>query len=532
MSLARVQVRDVVDDVEVGRDIINIDAGEGGNVCSDGGKRGNEDDDASEMTGLLMQSTKNNNTQMNNNNNARVLTLSSLVMLTFFTVSGGPVGSEGAFAVAGPLAGFAALLIFPWIYSVPVAFVAAEMATLFPDDGGYTVWVNNAFGPFWAFQEGYWSWISGVIDNSMYPVLVIDIVFPRSGSAMAPFTRWLLQIIVACAFSVLNFMGLKIGGRALIGLGLCVMVPYVFFVLVGFSYVNPAVWFTTAGARDGANSNSQEPTTAFAAASAALPAWIKLLNVVFWNYSGWDGVSTFAGEVKNPTKSYPRALTISVLLVTLSYVLPMLVAVGAAESVPGMPPFDSWEDGTIVEVGALIGGSGMRNLLIFSSLCSAFALFSTELFVDSYLLLGMSEQRLVPQCFRSLSKRYRAPYAAIISSMVVMGIVMWFLDFAGLMHVNNILSGLSILLELIAATHLRWRYPDMVRPYNPPCASSATSYFLVLVLCPAAIICILICGSLLTQSSGTTITCAGMLFLGIAFHALMHSYSTNGSKIQ
>ncbi len=46
------------------------------------------------------------------------------------------------------------------------------------DAGGcacrYVAWVTAAFGPFWGFQEGWWSWLSGVTDNSVYPVLFLS----------------------------------------------------------------------------------------------------------------------------------------------------------------------------------------------------------------------------------------------------------------------------------------------------------------------------------------------------------------------
>ncbi len=37
---------------------------------------------------------------------------------------------------------------------------------------GYVAWVTAAFGPFWGFQEGMWSWMSGVVDNSLYPAML------------------------------------------------------------------------------------------------------------------------------------------------------------------------------------------------------------------------------------------------------------------------------------------------------------------------------------------------------------------------
>lgn len=51
----------------------------------------------------------------------------------------------------------------------------------------YVAWVTAAFGPFWGFQEGWWSWLSGVTDNSVYPVLFLtylDAVVPGAITAL------------------------------------------------------------------------------------------------------------------------------------------------------------------------------------------------------------------------------------------------------------------------------------------------------------------------------------------------------------
>lgn len=69
------------------------------------------------------------------------------------------------------LAGF---LVLPLLWSVPEALITAELATAFPENSGYVAWVTAAFGPFWGFQEGFWSWLSGVTDNSIYPVMFAD----------------------------------------------------------------------------------------------------------------------------------------------------------------------------------------------------------------------------------------------------------------------------------------------------------------------------------------------------------------------
>lgn len=48
------------------------------------------------------------------------------------------------------------LFVLGWqVWSVPEALITAELATAFPENGGYVVWVTAAFGEFWGFQVCY-----------------------------------------------------------------------------------------------------------------------------------------------------------------------------------------------------------------------------------------------------------------------------------------------------------------------------------------------------------------------------------------
>lgn len=124
---------------------------------------------------------------------AKPLGVVRLAALLFFSVSGGPLGTEGLVKAAGPLYSLLGLCILPLIWCFPVGLMTAELSTAFPKDGcvlsripvslpppvraphtcelvrGYVWWVDAAFGNFWAFQMGWISWASGVVDNAIYP---------------------------------------------------------------------------------------------------------------------------------------------------------------------------------------------------------------------------------------------------------------------------------------------------------------------------------------------------------------------------
>eukprot|EP01031_Cornospumella_fuschlensis_P041219 gene41219-50306_t len=106
-------------------------------------------------------------------NKKKKLGLAALTVLIFYEVSGGPFGIEDIVRAGGPfyaLMGFSLLLV----WAVPEALITAELSTAMPEASGSVAWVDCAFGPFWAFQKGWLSWLSGVSDNALYPILFLD----------------------------------------------------------------------------------------------------------------------------------------------------------------------------------------------------------------------------------------------------------------------------------------------------------------------------------------------------------------------
>ena len=68
----------------------------------------------------------------------------------------------------------ALLVLTPIFWSLPVALAMAELASAMPDEGGYVTWTRRAFGPYWAFQVGWWSWIDSFVDVAVYPALFVE----------------------------------------------------------------------------------------------------------------------------------------------------------------------------------------------------------------------------------------------------------------------------------------------------------------------------------------------------------------------
>ncbi|GAV77250.1 AA_permease_2 domain-containing protein [Cephalotus follicularis] len=363
-----------------------------------------------------------------------------LVFLIFYEVSGGPFGVEDSVRAAGPILALLGFLVFPFIWSVPEALITAEMGTMFPENGGYVVWVSSALGPYWGFQQGWMKWLSGVIDNALYPVLFLDYLKSAIPSLEGGFPRIVAVLVLTLALTYVNYRGVTIVGWFAVFLGVFSLLPFVYMGLVAIPKLEPERWFVV----DFGNVN-----------------WGLYLNTLFWNLNYWDSISTLAGEVENPGKTLPKALFYALILVVFGYFFPLLISTGAV-------PLNRelWSDGYFSDVAKLIGGVWLRSWIQGASAVSNMGMFVAEMTSDSFQLLGMAERGMLPECFAKRS-RYGTPLFGIMFSASGVLLLSW-LSFEEIVAAENFLYCFGMIVEFIAFCKLRMKYPAASRPYKIP----------------------------------------------------------------
>ena len=186
------------------------------------------------------------------------------------------------------------------------------------------------------------------------------------------------------------------------------------------------------------------------------------LLVAMWNYMGWDNSTTIAEEVDRPQRTYPWAMAIGVILVALTYVLPI-----GAVALTGLDP-NRWTTGGWPDVARALGGNTPLALaLTAAGMLGAFGTFNALTLVYSRLPAVMADDGFLP---RSMAKRTRRTYAPWVSILVCSAA--WALclglNFSKLVMLDVLLTGLSILLEFAALVALRLREPELNRPYRVP----------------------------------------------------------------
>ena len=165
----------------------------------------------------------------------KTLTLSAIVGIIFFTVSGGPFGLEDTIGGAGPGVGLLLILLTPLIWGLPVALMSAELGTAIPAQGGYYVWVKKALGPLGGFTVGSWAWMATWFDMALYPVLFVSYLsffFPIFGETGDPLIRKSLMVLMIWILAVWNMRGSKsVGGSTQI-LGIILLIPFIGIILI------------------------------------------------------------------------------------------------------------------------------------------------------------------------------------------------------------------------------------------------------------------------------------------------------------
>jgi amino acid transporter len=381
-----------------------------------------------------------------------------LVASTYFMVSGGPYGLE-ELVRHGYGTALLALVVTPWVWSVPTALMVGELASAIPDEGGYYAWVRRALGPFWGFQEAWLSLVASVFDMAIYPTLFalyLGRLVPSWSHGRASIAA---AALVIAASGVWNIRGAASVGRGSIALGGLLLAP--FAALVAFALARGA---GTAGG----------PVVH----AARTPDLLDGVLVAMWNYMGWDNASTIAAEVHRPESTYPRAVIATVTLVTFTYVLPVF-----AMRFAGVDP-GSWTTGSWVDAARQVGGNVMAVGVAAGGMLCGLGMFNALLLSYSRVPAALADDGHLPRWLARRARGNRAPWASIVACSVAYAACLG-IGFSHLVALDVVLYGASLLLEFVALVVLRVREPGLVRPFRVPGGTIAAT---LLGIPPAAIV--------------------------------------------
>ncbi|GEB78487.1 APC family permease [Sporolactobacillus inulinus] len=200
--------------------------------------------------------------------------------------------------------------------------------------------------------------------------------------------------------------------------------------------------------------NAFEPASFFTGLGAGM-----LLSI--YDYLGYFTSCYLGDEVKDPGRTLPRVVTLSILLVAL---IDLLMNIGIIGVVPWQEAMKSSNIGTLFmeRIWGTPGAVIITILIVWTCFASVF----NGLLGASRLPYNAAKDGLFFKPFAKLHPKYHFPNV----SLLILGAVMAICCFFDLTTIINALMALTIVIQfmgqIVALTVLRKRRPDLKRPYK------------------------------------------------------------------
>ncbi|MDO8954105.1 MAG: amino acid permease [Gammaproteobacteria bacterium] len=239
----------------------------------------------------------------------KILSTFSLVMITITCVDS--IRNLPASALFGSSVVFF-FILSAIVFFIPTALICAELSTTWPEKGGIYTWGKMAFGKGFGLFTVWFQWIENVI---WYP-LVLSFIAGALSYLLTPqlannkFYVFALINIVFWICTYINLKGLKLSAKLTEVFGILgLIVPMLLIIILG------TIWLV------GPYPHQIEFTR-----ESMLPHWNNTsmwtsLSAIVMSLTGVEITTIHAAEVKNPQKSYPRALLISTVFILATLIL-------------------------------------------------------------------------------------------------------------------------------------------------------------------------------------------------------------------
>jgi glutamate:GABA antiporter len=298
-------------------------------------------------------------------------------------------------------------------FFVPTAMVIVELTSRFPEEGGLYAWTKNAFGDFHGFVAGWTYWIYTIF---YFPALLLAsasmsaYVVGPSGAALAQNRMFLLAgsfvlLIVAVG---LNLIGLNIGKWLQNAGGVSTYLPLLILAVIAFILLR-----------------SHGSVTAFTMANM-MPHW-NWGTVNFWPqiafaFTGLEIGSMMSEEVRDPRKTFPRAIFASGALIAVIYIIGTLAVLSllpAADVDTKSGVFQAITSGSML---LKIGFVGVLAAMLVS-VGNAGGVGSTVAGVSRVpFVVGLD--RYLPAAFGKIHPKWKTPYVAILVQAAISAVIL------------------------------------------------------------------------------------------------------------
>ena len=302
-------------------------------------------------------------------------------------------------------------LIFGLFYGCTI-LVVARLATMFESSGGPQLYVQAAFGPVLGFQVG-WLMIIGAASARAATLFVLvsylAVFFPALGE---PLFQQLAMLALLAGLSGLTLTGMRNAVAGLVIGTIIKLAPIAAVCLVAFLRQGIVI-------------------------ELHLPVFSQFGSVsllVYFAFSGAAASAWSAGEIRDPKRTLPRTMLLSLGLIILFYMTVQwaYIAGGAPQSRGDATPLAAAAEILLGKAGVI----AITIAAIFSIATNALTFFISS----PRVIFGMAERNLIPSIFAHVSPRFLTPDFAILLFTLIVAVLTFSGTFALLAIVLSLTS--------------------------------------------------------------------------------------------
>ena len=311
-------------------------------------------------------------------------------------------------ALVGCTSLFGLVWVIGGIITIFGAVIYAELAAMLPKSGGPYEFLKEAYGPYIAFIRG---WAMFFVSETA-SIVAVALVFTEyinaiyiivSGNPFNLITTFTIAFCTIWVLTIINMFGVILSGRI-----------QVFFSIFKVAAVGGIIGITLTGFSTG---NINHFSENFWPSESSI--WTNILAVgaalryAFFAFSGWEGATYIAEEVKEPQKTLPLSLFLGIGGVMLLYL-------GANLGYLYQLDINSIKENKWVATEAIkvvLGASGGILISIAVSI-NAFTNISTQILCKSRTWHAMARDNLFFKSFGRLNSKYGTPNNALIGQGV------------------------------------------------------------------------------------------------------------------
>lgn len=298
--------------------------------------------------------------------------------------------------------------------------------------GGLYAYVETAFGGYFGFLAGALYFLTAILAISGIVSLIATSVGGLIPALGSPLARPAVIFCILLFLVLINIRGVSVGARAVEAVTLIKLAPIVIFVCAGIFFIRPEM--------------------------LAWPGWPasdalgrSVLQLLF-AFVGVEVALVPSGEIKNPARTVPRAIFLSLGLTTLLYVLIQLVAQGVLGN-----DLAKYGDTALAEAASRFLGNFGRTLMLFGLAISAFGFATSDILSSPRILFAFGRDGFLPKSFAHVHPKYRTPDVAIITYAAAAFVLSFSSTFQKLAILSNMAVLLLYILCCLAALELNRR---------------------------------------------------------------------------